>query len=128
MPYTIRLTSPAQREYAKRLIDAAPDYAMVSIKAGDRTLDQNALMWVLLSDLSKACPNGRKHTPEVWKALCMNACGYESQFQMGLSGEPFPIGFRTSKLSKPQMAELITFIMQYGDENHIAWSQPNQKD
>lgn len=43
MTYTVRLTGPRQRAYAHRLVDAAPDYAVVTVKAGDRTLDQNGL-------------------------------------------------------------------------------------
>jgi len=119
--HTIRLTGVTQREYARRLILAAPDYAVVTISAGDRTLDQNALMWCLLSEVSRAKPQGRKHTPEVWKALFMNACGHETQFQMGLSGEPFPVGFRTSRLSRAQMSELIEFIYSYGAEHGVIW-------
>ena len=47
----------------------------------------------------------------------MHACGFEVAFQMGLNGEPFPTGWRTSRLSKRQMAELITFIAAYGDQH-----------
>ena len=43
MTYTVRLTGPKQRAYAHRLIDAAPDYAMVTVRQGDRTLEQNTL-------------------------------------------------------------------------------------
>ena len=123
MPYTVRLTGPTQREYAKRLIDAAPDYAVVTVRAGDRTLDQNAKMWCLLSDISRAKPEGRSWTPEVWKAAFLHCLGHQVQFAEGLDGSgPFPLGFRSSKLSKTQMSDLLEVITEYGTRHGVQWS------
>ena len=52
----------------------------------------------------------------------MASCGHQVQFVLGLDGNPFPVGFSTSRMSKPQMADLITFILQWGDEQGVAWS------
>ena len=123
MPYTVRLTGPTQREYAKRLIDAAPDYAVVTVRAGDRTLDQNAKMWAMLSDIARAKPEGRSWTPEVWKAAFLHCLGHQVQFAEGLDGSgPFPLGFRSSKLSKAQMSDLIEVITEYGARHGVQWS------
>jgi hypothetical protein len=119
MTQTLIMSSSSRRFEAKRLIDLAPDYAVVKIDAPRRTVDQNALMWALLSTISRAKPDGRTHTPEVWKALMMNACGHEVQFLMGLDGNPFPHGFRSSKLGKDQMTELIEFIFSYAAQHGI---------
>ena len=122
---TIILATPAQRDLAKSIIDSAPVGAVVNVREATRNADQNARMWAMLSDVSRAKPEGRTHTPEVWKALFMHALGYETRFEMGLSGEPFPIGFRSSRLTVRQMADLITFIAEYGDRHGIRWSEPN---
>ena len=123
MPYTVRLTGPTQREYARRLIDAAPDYAVVTVRAGDRTLDQNAKMWAMLSDIARAKPEGRSWTPEVWKAAFLHCLGHQVQFAEGLDGSgPFPLGFRSSKLSKAQMSDLIEVITEYGARHGVQWS------
>jgi len=119
---TIILRGDRQRSFAKSLIDTAPIDAVVNIRAATRTLDQNAKLWAMLSDVSRAKPQGRLATPDVWKALFMHACGYAVQFETGLDGQPFPVGFRSSKMTKAQMADMITFVMQYGDENGVAWS------
>ena len=126
MAQTVIIRGQSQRDLAKRLIDAAPIDAIVSVKEATRNDDQNALMWVLLSDISRAKPNGRRHTPDMWKALMMKACGHHVQFLEGLDGEPFPIGFRSSRLTVRQMADLITFILAYGDENGVTWSQQRE--
>jgi hypothetical protein len=120
--HTVRLTGAAQREYARRLILVAPDYAVVKISPGDRTLDQNAKLWAMLSDVSRAKPEGRKWTPETWKCAFLHSLGHQVQFAEGLDGSgPFPLGFRSSKLNKAQMADLITVIQEYGARHGVAW-------
>lgn len=119
---TVILAGPTQRQFAKTLIDRAPVNAVLNIKEATRTGDQNNKLWALLSDLSRAKPEGRRHTPEVWKALVMHACGHAVQFEIGLNGQPFPIGFRSSRLTKSQMSDLIEWILQYGAEQGVVWS------
>ena len=121
---TVILDCPSQRRLAHRLIDAAPHGAVANIREAKRTLDQNAKMWALLSDISRAKPEGRTHTPDVWKLLFMNACGHACQFEIGLDGKPFATGLSTSRLSKAKMADLITFIIQKGDEWGVQWTDP----
>lgn len=121
---TVILRGDVQRRLAHKLVDAAPSDAVLNVREATRNRDQNARMWAMLSDISRAKPDGRTHTPEVWKALFMHALGHETRFEMGLNGEPFPIGFRSSRLSVRQMADLITFIAEYGDRNGVRWSEP----
>lgn len=121
------LNGPVARERAKLLIDRAPAGYIAKVEEPKRTLDQNAMMWAMLSDISVACPEGRRHTPEDWKAIFMNACGWEVQFIAGLDGRPFPTGFRSSRLTKRQMGDLIDFIQAYGDQHGVNWSDPQAK-
>jgi len=124
---TVILRGPSQRRFAKELVDRAADDAVLNIREATRTLDQNARLWAMLSDISRAQPEGRKHTTEVWKALFMHALGHETRFEMGLNGEPFPVGFRSSHLNKSQMADLITFISEYGDRHGVRWTEKEQE-
>ncbi len=119
---TVILATDAQRTLAKRLIDIAPQGAVVNIQEARRTTEQNAKLWAMLSDVSRAKPEGRMHTPEIWKALFMNACGHAVQFETGLSGQPFPVGFRSSRLTKREMIDLIDFIGSYGASHGVRWS------
>lgn len=119
---TVILEGSGSRGIAHRLIDVAPAGSVLNVKAPKRTLDQNAKLWAMLSDVSRAQPLGRKHPPETWKALFCHACGYAVRFEMGLNGEPFPVGHQTSRMSKQQMSELIEFILSWGSENGVAWS------
>ena len=89
----------------------------------DRSMDQNAKLWAMLSDIARSKPEGRVMTAEMWKAAMMNALGHEILWQPGIdNGPPFPAGFRSSRLSKEQMGNLITFISEYGDRHGVKWS------
>lgn len=126
MAQTVIIRSDVQRILAKGLIEAAPVDAVVTIREGTRTLDQNARMWAMLSDIARAKPEGRHMPPEVWKAAFMSALGHEIVWQPGIEdAPPFPAGFRTSRLSKRMFADLITFIAAYGDRHGVEWSDPS---
>lgn len=121
---TVILRGRAQRDLAKRLIDLAPDNAVFNVREATRSAEQNDKMWAMISDVSRARPEGRLHTADVWKALFMQSCGHEVQFEHGLDGRPFPVGFRSSHLNKSQMSDLIECIYAYGAEHGVVWSEP----
>ena len=123
---TVILASVAQRGLAHKLIDSAPVGAVVNVREATRNADQNARMWAMLSDVSRAKPEGRMWPPETWKSAFMHHLGHQVQFAEGLDGTgPFPLGFRTSRLTVRQMADLITCIQEYGDRHGVEWSEPN---
>lgn len=120
----VKLVGKVQREYAKTLVDGVPDGWIVTFKEPTRSLDQNARLWSRLSDLSEQKPGGIVETAEGWKGLAMHAAGFECQFQMGLDGRPFPVGFRSSRLTVKQMSQLLDWITAYGDSQGVKWSEP----
>lgn len=120
---TIRLTSDMNRARASRWCLTAPHGAIVNVREATRTNEQNALLWALLSDVSRAKPDGRQHTADVWKCLFMAACGHAVQFEVGLDDKPFPVGFRSSRLSKQQMSDLVEFIFAWCAEKGVQLSE-----
>jgi hypothetical protein len=124
MAQTVILRSSSQRDFAKSMIDRAPTDAVVTIKEASRSLDQNARLWAMISDVSRAKPEGRMHTPEVWKNLFMHACGHAVQFEQGLDNKPFPVGFRSSRLTKAEMSDLMEFVAEYGSRHGVVWTDP----
>jgi hypothetical protein len=122
--HTIPLNSPHSRHRAHQLIERASDGYVCEIRPPTRSNDANNKMWAMLTDISLAKPEGRMHSPEVWKTLAMHACGHEVQFLNGLNGEPFPAGFRSSRLSVAQMSELIEFLYEFGARHGVRWSEP----
>jgi hypothetical protein len=116
-----RLINDAVRANACTAIRLAPEGWIVTLKEPTRSLDQNARLWAMLGDISKAKPDGREATPEVWKQLFMHACGHEVQFEIGLEGKPFPVGFRSSNLTVRQMSDLMEFIAAYAAKRGIVF-------
>jgi hypothetical protein len=126
MAQTVILRGLEQRALACALIHRAPADSVVQIAGPKRSVDQNAKLWAMLSDIARAKPEGRMWTAEAWKAAFMHAIGHEVQFGQALDGQGFfPLGYRTSRLSKAQFAALITVVQEYGDRHNVAWSEPH---
>lgn len=123
MAQTVILHGKSQKLFAKDLIDRAPVNAVLSIREASRSNDQNSKMWAMLSDISRAMPEGRHWTPETWKAAFMHVLGHHVKFCEGLDNSgPFPLGFSSSKLTVRQMADLITCIQEYGDRHGVVFT------
>lgn len=94
-----------------------PVGTVVRIMPEGRSLSQNDKLWALLTDVSRAKPQGLEYPPEIWKSLFMSAFGIECKVIEGLAGEAVPAGFHSSRMSKQQMSELIEFIHAWCAEN-----------
>ena len=127
MTATLVIRNDTVRATGRHWFNIAPIGTVVRFLPPKRTLPQNDRMWAMLTDISKQVThNGNKYSPEDWKALFMHACGHEVRFMPGLSGEPFPAGFRSSKLSKEQMTELMDFISCYAAQNGVRFEQEEE--
>lgn len=112
------------RANAIEAVRNAPLNARITIGQPKRSVDQNAKMWAMLSDVADSKPEGRNWTPETWKAAFMHYLGHQVRFCDGLDGSgPFPLGFHSSRLSVGEMADLITCIQQYGDTHDVVWTE-----
>lgn len=124
---TIRLNGVGDRTLAHRWIEIAPKGAVLNIREATRTNEQNAMMWSLLSDVSRAKPQGRVLPPEVWKCVFMAAVGHQCRFEPALDGNGVvPVGFKSSRLTKAEMSDLIECILAFGAEHGVAWSGDDQ--
>lgn len=78
----------------------------------------------MLTEISVAKPGGRELTPDVWKALFLHALDHSQRFEMALDGQGMvPVGFRSSKLSKDQMSDLIETIYEYGARHGVLFQE-----
>jgi hypothetical protein len=121
---TVILVGQSQRDFAHRLIDAAPENAVVNVRGPSRNKDQNAKMWAMLSDISRAGPEGKTGwNTDIWKCGFMSALGHEAKLYPGIDGAEAFYVQRSSKLTVPEMADLITFIQEDGDRHGVKWSE-----
>lgn len=110
------LAHDAARLGVGRFAREAPEGTVVTFSEPTRNLEQNSLLWVLLTAFSKQLQwpvNGQMvyMTPDDWKDTLSAAYKRESQrVAMGIDGGMVMLGMRTSKLGKREFSELIEFI------------------
>lgn len=124
MGQTIRLICDNNRRIAGRMIRQAPEGAVVNISPPRRTNEQNSKMWAMLSDIARAKPEGRDLTTDKWKSLFMDDIGIPADWEPGISGGVVNVGYRSSRLSKEQMSDMIESMYAYGAEHGVEWSEP----
>lgn len=95
----------------------------IEFKEEKRSLPQNDKMWSMLTEIAGQKEHaGRRYTPDQWKVIFMHACGREVQFIPSLDNATFiPWGQSSSDLSVGEMADLITFMTKWGDENGVVF-------
>ena len=116
----IRLRSGRDVEAACRLIRQAPAGSRVEVNGPQRTIDQNAKMWAMLTDIARQRPGGRIYTPDEWKVMFLHAVGKELKLLPALEGRGFvPYGSSSSRLSVGEMIDLIEFMQAWAIENGV---------
>ena len=95
---------------------------VLTIEQEKRSHEQNALLWSVLTDLSKQVPwHGEKLTKEEYKDLL--TAGLKKQRAIhGIDGGFVVLGTSTSKMTKQEMTDLITLAHAFGDEREVKWS------
>lgn len=84
-----------------------------------RTIDQNALMWVTLREISRIVEwYGQKLKPEEWKDV-FTAAIRQQRAVPGLNGGVVMLGLHTSRMSKEEMSELIDLINSFAAEHGV---------
>lgn len=110
------------RDYAVSWVRRAPEGTVVEFKQKNRSSDQNAAMWSLLSQIAKQRPfhNGVKMSAVMWKAVFMQALGAEIVMLPNLDGDGlFPFGHRSSKLSVSEMSDLIELMLSWSAKKKL---------
>ncbi len=95
---------------------------VLTIEEQKRSSEQNALLWSVLTDLSKQVKwHGEKLTKEEFKDLL--TAGLKKQRAIpGIDGGFVVLGTSTSKMTKQDMTDLITLAHAFGDERGVKWS------
>ena len=124
----LKLTGDIARRAACGYINQAPDGYICTIAEPTRNLEQNALMWALLTDLSNQTDwHGVKLSPDEFKDL-LSAGLVKSKVVPNIEGNGFVVlGQRTSKMSKREMGDLIELITAFGIERGVVFGDEPQR-
>ncbi len=124
---TIKLSGYMAKERAKRLIDEAPANYVVAIGEETRSQEQNRLMWPLIADIRAQVPGMDAFSADDIKLRFLHALGQELRFLPELEGSGlFPVGQRSSTLSKTQFTALIELMFEYGSRHGVRWSAKSE--
>lgn len=119
--HVLILSNPAVRARAVHWCANLPEGTRVEFKKPRRTLEQNARMWAMLTDIATQKEHhGRRYSPGDWKVIFLHALGRETRFVPALDGQGFlPIGQSSSDLTKAEMSDLIELMFAWGAENGV---------
>lgn len=122
------LWNDAMRAKAIAWIKAAPDESRVVFKAPKRTLPQNDKLHAMLTDIAQQrLHDGLKLTVTDWKRLFTASLRRELRMVKSLAGDSMVLlGASTSEMSVAEVAELITYVTAWGDQNGIVFSEPKE--
>jgi len=114
------------RRRAIECIQRAPDGHVVEVREPTRNLEQNALLWVLLTAFAEQLDwpvNGRmvKMSAEDWKDVLSAAFRREqNRVAMGVDGGMVILGLRTSKMGKREFGEFLEFVQSVAVERGVS--------
>jgi hypothetical protein len=115
------LNSKADRQKVANWAMKLPSGTRVEFKEAKRTSDQNAKMWSCLSDVATQVRyHGIKLSADDYKLLFLDALKREVRMVPNIDGTGFvSLGRSSSDLSKAEMADLITLIIEWGERNGV---------
>jgi ABC-type Fe3+ transport system substrate-binding protein len=120
----VQIRHKADRDLIARWAANVPLGSTVEFRAPRRSPDQNALMWSLLTQISRQVEwFGKKRSPEDWKDLTTAALR-GAEFVPGvMPGTIVPLGMRTSQMTKDEISELIESLYAFGAEKGVKFRE-----
>lgn len=114
-------------EFIRELPTDEKNPLVVKIQPMTRSLEQNAKLHAMLSDISKQCEfNGKKRNIDTWKVIMVSAhkiaTGEKAEMAIGLEGEVINLRESTAQMSVKRLASLIEYIQAWGVENGVKFN------
>jgi hypothetical protein len=95
---------------------------VLEVKPSTRSLEQNARLWAMLTDISFQVDwYGRHLTPHEWKHV-FTASLKKQDVVPGIDGGFVVLGLSTSKMTKAEMSDLQTLMEAFGAEQGVRFS------
>ena len=113
------------RQRAVAAIKSAPAGYIVKIGPPTRSLEANARMWAMLTEVSRQVVwHGRKLDPDSWKCI-FSAALKKQEVVPNLDGTGFVVlGQRTSQMGVREMSDLQELIAAFGAEQGVEFAEP----
>lgn len=97
---------------------------MVEVKPFTRTIEQNKILWAMLTDVSEQVNwHGNKLSNEDWKHI-FSAALSQQRVVPNIDGNGFVVlGKSTSKMSVAEMSDMIELIQAFGAERGVKFNE-----
>lgn len=120
----VQIKGKADRDLIATWASNVPEGTTVEFRAPRRSLDQNALMWSLLSQIGKQVDwYGQKLSSEDWKDV-LTASLRRTRVVPGIDAGSFvPLGMRTSQMTKEEVSELLELIYAFGAQQDVRFRE-----
>jgi hypothetical protein len=120
----VQIKCKADRNLIERWANNVPEGTTVEFRAPRRSIDQNALMWSLLGQISKQVDwYGQKLSSEDWKDV-LTASLRRTRVVPGIDAGTFvPLGMRTSQMTKEEISDLLELIYAFGAERGVKFRE-----
>lgn len=120
MKQTYYLINEHVRMRATEAVVSAPDGYVVQISEPTRSLESNAALWAVLTDVSEQVEwYGRKLPPEAWKHIFTAALEHQDVVP-NLAGDGFVVlGLSTSKMGQKKFSMLLELINAFCAERGV---------
>ena len=122
---TLLLSGARDRAKAVEWIHKAPPGTFVTFKRNKRSVDQNALLWVLLTEVSRQVIwHGQRLSPEDWKDV-FTASLRKARVVPGIDAGSFVLlGLHTSDMTKQELSDLVELIHAFGADHGVMFDTP----
>ena len=132
---SFRLTSPTSRQLAASFCLEGPQGLLVTFKEPTRSLEQNALLHSMASDLSEQVPwCGQKLSVDQWKRFATAKLKKDRiVFDCNDKGEPdanaglIVLGASTAKMSVSEISNVIEWFGWMGAQHGVQWTHEARK-
>lgn len=120
---TVVIRSAPDRAKVCRWAQNVEPGTVIEFRKARRSADQNALLWAMLTDVSKQMEwYGQKLTAEDWKDV-FTASLRKSRVIPGIEAGSFVVlGMRTSDMTKDEFSNLIELIHAFAAERGVVFS------
>ena len=118
-----RITATNRRHVAEQVANLPEGWGIVA-KPSTRSLDQNAALWAMLTDISKQVVwHGRKLDANSWKHIFSSSLRKQDVVP-NLDGTGFVVmGVSTSSMTKSEMSDLLELIASFGTQHDVKFNQ-----
>lgn len=121
------------RQRAASAVMSAPEGFIVEIKEPNRSLEQNAKLHAMLTDVSRQVEYmGKKRGVEFWKGLFVSgwqiATGQKPEIVPGLEGEFINIRESTATMGVKKLSDLIEYIIPWAVDKGVVFTEGNKYD